>query len=241
MASRTVSTTIKLFLCCALAAAGLGLSVSQAAGGPEADTLAAAAAKPDQTKPDQTKPDQSKPDRAKPDQAKTTMAKAESPAPVAVKPGQAAAHASTEPPMDDPMSPEARANVRKYCMNIAPAATDARFAWQSKQLQEIEARVKSRVAELEAKEGEVKDWFDRRDAIAKEAKQHLVGIYAKMKPEDAALQIAALDDDMAAALLSALPPNKASAIFSNITPPERAAKLAGLLANPTASAADKKL
>ncbi|WP_158808121.1 MotE family protein [Beijerinckia sp. L45] len=126
-------------------------------------------------------------------------------------------------------------------MNIAAAATDARFSWQSQKLSEVETRIKARIAELDAKQAELKSWLDRREAITKEAKETLVGIYAKMRPETAAAQIGALDDEMATAVLAALTPRQAGAIFNEITPPERAAKLAGMLASPTASSNDKKL
>ena len=59
------------------------------------------------------------------------------------------------------------------------------------------------------------------------------------RPEAAATQIAGLDDDMAAAVLSQLNPGKASAIFNELVP-ERATKLAALIAaTPAATAADK--
>ncbi len=45
---------------------------------------------------------------------------------------------------------DAQASVRKYCVNIAAAATDARFTWQSKKLLEVETRIKARIAELDA-------------------------------------------------------------------------------------------
>lgn len=136
---------------------------------------------------------------------------------------------------------EAQAGVRKYCVNIAAAATDARFSWQSQKLLEVETRIKARIADLDAKQAELKGWIDRREAINKQAKETLVGIYAKMRPETAAAQIGALDDEMATAVLAALTPRQASAIFNEITPPERAAKLAEFLANPTISSNDKKL
>ncbi len=158
--------------------------------------------------------------------AETAAAKPEAPAVVA---------APVEPPMT-----EAQASVRKYCMNIAAAATDARFAWQSRKLLEVETRIKARVAELDAKQAELKAWLDHREQMAREARDNLVGIYGKMKPETAAAQISALNDETAAAVLAALTPRQASAIFNEMTPPDRAAKLAGLMSAP-AAASDKKL
>ena len=172
-----------------------------------------------------------------------------SPAPATAQPAQSQAAQATPtqatpakadqkvPPA--PLAGEAQASVQKYCANIAAAATDARFAWQSKKLLDLETRIKASVAELDARQAELKSWMEKREAISKQARDNLVGIYAKMKPETAAAQIGALDDDMAIAVLAALSPGKASAIFNEITPTERAAKLAGLLANPAAG--EKKL
>jgi flagellar motility protein MotE (MotC chaperone) len=139
--------------------------------------------------------------------------------------------------------PAASPEIRKFCTNIAVAAGDARFAWQTGKLNELETRIKARIQDLDAKEAEVRGWIEKRDAIEKQASDKLVGIYSKMKPETAASQISTLDDDMAAAVLGQLSPQKASAIFNEIVP-ERAAKLAGLIAAVPPVAApvpDKKL
>ena len=131
------------------------------------------------------------------------------------------------------------ADVRRYCTNIAVAASDARFAYETGKLGELETRIKTRIAELDAKAAELRGWIERRETIEKKASEKLVGIYSKMRPETAATQIAMLDDDMAAAVLAQLTPRQASAIFNEIVP-ERAGKLAGMIAG-VAPAADKKL
>ena len=136
-------------------------------------------------------------------------------------------------------SADADADVRRYCANIAKAASDARFAWQTERLNALEARIKSRVQDLDAKTAALRDWIAKREAIEKKAAEKLVAIYGKMRPETAATQIAELDDDMAAAVLGQLNPRQASAIFNEIVP-ERAGKLAALIAG-TAPVADKKL
>ena len=133
----------------------------------------------------------------------------------------------------------ADADARRYCANIAKAASDARFAWQTDRLNALETRIKGRVQELDAKTAALRDWIAKREAIEKKAAEKLVAIYAKMRPETAATQIAELDDDMAAAVLGQLNPRQASAIFNEIVP-ERAGKLAALIAATTPSA-DKKL
>ena len=133
----------------------------------------------------------------------------------------------------------ANTDARRYCSNIAKAASDARFAWQSEKLNTIEARIKSRIRELDTKTAALREWIDRREDLQKKASEKLVGIYAKMRPETAATQISLLDDDMAAAVLGQLNPRQASAIFNELVP-ERAGKLAGLIAGIT-PAEDKKL
>lgn len=135
--------------------------------------------------------------------------------------------------------PTALPEVRKYCANIAAAATESRFAWQTTKLTELETRVKAKIKDLDAKETEIREWIEKREAIEKQASDKLVVIYSKMRPETAATQLSALDDDMAAAVLGQLSPGKASAIFNEIVP-ERAAKLAGIIAG-TNPSADKKL
>ncbi len=133
---------------------------------------------------------------------------------------------------------DTNSEIRRYCTNVAVAAGDARFAWQTRKLAEIEGRITARVQDLEARTSALRAWMAKRELVEKQANEKLVGIYAKMRPETAAIQIAGLDDDMAAAVLSQLNPGKASAIFNELVP-ERATKLAALIAaNPAASAAD---
>lgn len=139
-------------------------------------------------------------------------------------------------PAQSPTTPE----VRTYCQNIAGAAADARFAWQTQKLEGLETRVKAAVGELDAKTADLRAWVARREEIERRAGEKLVGIYSKMRPETAATQIATLDDAMAAAVLGQLTPGKASAIFNEIVP-EKAAKLAALMAGTTPPSDEKKL
>lgn len=124
-------------------------------------------------------------------------------------------------------SPQAKApmsDAQKYCQNIAAAAADARFARQSKALRDMEGQVKQRVAELEAKEAEYRELLARHDEAMKRAKDTLVEIYAHMRPEAAASQLSALDDNTAGAVLAQLNARQASAILNEITP-DRAVRL----------------
>ena len=151
---------------------------------------------------------------------------------------QASLQAQTAVPASN--EPIQNSDVRKYCTSIAVAASDARFAWQTSKLNELEARIKTRIQDLDAKGAEVRGWIERREAIEKKANEKLVGIYSKMRPETAAAQISMLDDDMAAAVIGQLTPQKASAIFNEIVP-ERAGKLASIIAASAPPSTEKKL
>ena len=145
------------------------------------------------------------------------------------------AGAFADPVADTPTPPE----ITKYCTNIAAAASDARFSWQTGKLAELEVRIKTRIQDLDAKQAELRGWIDKRDAMIKQANEKLVGIYAKMRPEAAAAQISTLDDDMAATVLSQLPQRPASAIFNELSA-DRASKLAALIAaGPASDKSDK--
>ncbi len=135
--------------------------------------------------------------------------------------------------------PLAQSDAQQYCSNIAGAAIDARYAWQTKKMADLEDHLKTRIAELEAKEQEYKSWVERRQALAKQAEDSLVGIYAHMRPETAAAQLQVLDDDMAAAVLGQLNARIASAILNEFQP-EHAARLANVMAGRPVSPPDGK-
>jgi flagellar motility protein MotE (MotC chaperone) len=135
--------------------------------------------------------------------------------------------------VDKPLDIEAS----RFCANAAPSIAEARIAWETKQLSELDAQVKQRLADLEKAEASMKDWIAKRDTSLKAASDELVAIYAKMQPETAATQIAAMDDQMAAGILSKLKPGAAGAILNEMEA-ERASKLAVVLSG-TASAEKK--
>jgi flagellar motility protein MotE (MotC chaperone) len=112
--------------------------------------------------------------------------------------------------------PNSGDGVQQYCSNIANFAADARIAWQMKRLGELEAQTKQRIAELEAKEVESKDWIDKRAELMKKAEDGVVAIYAKMQPEAAAAQMVVMEDATAAALLTKLNARVSSAILNEM-------------------------
>jgi flagellar motility protein MotE (MotC chaperone) len=157
-------------------------------------------------------------------------------APETLQPTGGAAPASTEAdsdtlfkkpgPLDTP-PPNATA-AQQYCFNTVDTAADARFAWQAKKIKEMEAALDKRAQQLEAKTEEYKQWLQRRDEFSRKAHEKLVGFYSRMRPDAAALQLASLDEEMAAAVVTKLETKVASQIMGEMDP-ERAAKIATII------------
>jgi flagellar motility protein MotE (MotC chaperone) len=146
--------------------------------------------------------------------------------------GPAMAQAGRKPASQKPKAtvdkPAAEIEASRFCANVAPSIAEARIAWETKRLSELDAQVKQRLADLEKAEASVQQWVAKRDTILKAASDNLVAIYAKMQPETAAAQIAAMDDQMAAAILGKLKPSAAGAILDEMEA-ERASRLAAFL------------
>lgn len=126
--------------------------------------------------------------------------------------------------------PAPQTETQQYCSNIAAAAADARYAWQRKQLADLQAQLKQQTAELDIKQGELKAVLARRDEMMKKANDTVIGLYAHMKADAAATQLAALDNEIAAAILSQLNQRQATLILNEI-PPEKAARLVTSIAS----------
>jgi len=124
--------------------------------------------------------------------------------------------------------------ANSYCLNIADKAADARIAWQMKRLNELQAKVETRISELEQRQSEVKSWIDRQQALLESAEKGLVEIYSTMDPDAAADQLAALDIRIAASVLHQLKPREAGAIL-DVMRTDRAAELVRMLASASAA------
>ena len=131
----------------------------------------------------------------------------------------------------------AETDAGRFCSNVAPSVAEARIAWQTRRLSELDAQVKQRLADLEKAEASVQEWVAKRDALLKSASDDLVAIYSRMQPENAAVQLSAMDDQMAAAILGKLKPAAAGAILDEMEA-ARASRLASFLSG--ASAGEKK-
>ena len=127
-----------------------------------------------------------------------------------------------------PADKSVEADVSRFCAAVAPSIAEARIAWQTKRLAELDAQVKQRIADLEKTEASAQEWIAKREALATAANDGLVAIFAKMEPEAAARELSALDDRMAAAILGKLKPNAAGAILDEMEA-DRASRLVGVL------------
>ncbi len=139
--------------------------------------------------------------------------------PAAIKP---ASSEQAKPPFDELV-------VAQYCTSLSAVASDGRLAWQAKRLEEAEAKLGSRIAELEAKRAEAVEWVKRREDMMRKAEESVVSIYSKMKAEAVAAQFSAMDETGAAAILAKLNPRMASTVLNEIDP-SRAARIAAEMA-----------
>ncbi|HWT62794.1 MAG TPA: MotE family protein [Ochrobactrum sp.] len=151
------------------------------------------------------------------------------PAPVSA-PATAAQQLAASPPIGN------LDEIRKFCGNIDDQAADARFALQTKQLNDLKADVEARMRALEDKRKEYEMWLKRRDEFVSKAQDSLVDIISKMKPDAAAAQMSLIGDEAAAALILKLNP-RVSSIILNEMPPEKAAKLARVIVGSQRTAA----
>jgi flagellar motility protein MotE (MotC chaperone) len=137
----------------------------------------------------------------------------------------------TAPPKPAPPAAAATPHeneVAQFCSNVADPAMDARLAWQLKELEKAENKLRERIAEVEAKRAEYEKWMALRDEFLKKAEASMVEIYSRMRPEAAATHIAGMADETAAVVLAKLSPKNSSAIFNEMDS-ARAAHLADLL------------
>lgn len=130
--------------------------------------------------------------------------------------------AEARPPFDEYV-------IAQFCTALSSAASDGRLAWQAKRLEEMEARLRERIAELEAKRAESADWLKRREEALRKADETVVAIYSKMKPDAVAAQFSAMDESGAAAILSKLNPRQAGVVLNEIDA-SRAARIAAEMA-----------
>lgn len=151
--------------------------------------------------------------------------------PAVVRPAKSEGVTTSPKPAPSAATATATSNeneVAQFCSNVADPAVDARLAWQLKELEKAETKLRERIAEVEAKRAEYEKWMALRDEFLKKAEASMVEIYSRMRPEAAATHIAGMSDETAAAVLAKLSPRNSSAIFNEMDS-ARAAHLADLL------------
>lgn len=141
---------------------------------------------------------------------------------------RAPAAGSVSPPGGPPAEAAQPAAANPYCEAVVDAAADARFAWQAKTLEAMRIDIEDRAAKLEQKRAETEDWLRRRQEFLDRTEERVVAIYARMRADAAAAQIAVMQDDAAVALLSKIDTRSASAILNEMEP-GRAAHLTNVI------------
>lgn len=126
-------------------------------------------------------------------------------------------------------------DVQRFCANIADAARDRRYALQKAELETLRAELDQRIALLEEKRAEYEEWLRRREEFLEEARDGLVDIYARMRPDAAAERLAAINYELAAGILMKIGSRKAGVILN-----EMETETAAILTSVIASAAREK-
>ncbi len=135
------------------------------------------------------------------------------------------------PEVKRPLVPEARPTASvadQYCQAVLEPAREARYAHQTAELKTLGLELDDRLAKIEARIAELKEWVARREDFASRTSDQLVTIYSGMRPDAASEQLTKLEESSAAAILSKLSPRVASQILNDM-PSDKAARLQMIL------------
>ena len=119
--------------------------------------------------------------------------------------------------------------AQQYCSNILDAASAAKVAQETRQLQAAQKLIDDKITLLTAKAEVLKSWMKLRQEFAEHATDSLVQIYSKMKPDSAAAQLAAMNEMTSAAIISKLNPKISSPILAEMEV-AKAARLSAVIA-----------
>ncbi|HEV7257066.1 MAG TPA: MotE family protein [Bosea sp. (in: a-proteobacteria)] len=119
-------------------------------------------------------------------------------------------------------------DAASFCSALRDPAAEARFAWQANTLKGLETKLADTLKKLEERKAELQLLTDQRAAEVKQAEARMTDIFARMRPDAAALQLAAMDQATAVAVLGKLPPRAASAVLNEMEA-SRAAQLAEVM------------
>jgi flagellar motility protein MotE (MotC chaperone) len=158
--------------------------------------------------------------KAAPKSAPATPERTQSPRPVVVMPPEV-----KRPPTDTPTTASV---ADQYCQAVLEPAREARYAHQTAELKLLSKELDDRLAKIETRIAELKEWVARREDFASRTSDQLVTIYSGMRPEAASEQLTKIDESTAAAILAKLAPRVASQILNDM-PSDKAARLAMIL------------
>lgn len=130
---------------------------------------------------------------------------------------------------EDVENSEITKTIEEYCTSISDLAAERRAARQASALKELQAKVESRIDELEQHTRGLAEVIQKREALRALAEKELVDIYSGVEAEAAAAQLERLDLPLASSVLRQLKPRQASAIL-NVMKPDLAAQLVRLIA-----------
>lgn len=135
-------------------------------------------------------------------------------------------------PDDLPLPPSTKQELspaQQYCSSILDATSAAQIAQQTRNLQKAQKEIDDRIALLTAKAAVLKSWMKLREDFVAHATDSLVQIYSRMKPDSAAVQLAAMNEMTSAAIISRLSPKVSSPIMAEMDA-AKAARLSAVIA-----------
>lgn len=125
---------------------------------------------------------------------------------------------------------DTESEIQRFCSSIADAARDRRYSLQKMELETLQKEVDERIKLLEEKRAEYEAWMKRREDFLAQAEGNVVEIYAAMKPDAAAEQLAILEVELAAGILMKLDSRRAGVILNEMES-KAAAALTGIMAS----------
>lgn len=152
--------------------------------------------------------------------------------------GSPTSAALSQVPTTPPAAATSTSDAANFCANIRNPAAEARFAWQASTLKTLETKLSDTLRKLDERKAELEVLTASRDAELQRTEARITEIFARMRPDAAALQLAAMDETMAVALLGKMPPRAASAVLNEMEA-ARAAQLAESLGGRRAPAANR--
>jgi len=133
--------------------------------------------------------------------------------------------ADRPPESPRPSDAELAAIAKTYCSNNTANVTEARLARQRRSLSELEREIDEKSLVLAGLVAEARSWTEKREKLLSAARGALVETFSKMRPEAAAQQLGAMNEEAAVSIIMMLNPRAASAIMNEMGS-ERAARLA---------------